>query len=152
VKNKRKIEFYYLEKARIQAGFFIPEMCEKLGIGRSTWYRWKADNECPEWAINLAELMAGNLDFLGWKNWRLESGVLYRADLNTKYYNWKPEDLMISVFCECPTHQRLRAQMRPAAALRLPSGNHSNENTGSAPVFLRVEGQSHPVRTNLSNG
>jgi hypothetical protein len=138
--KKKQAAFYYIEKARIEAGFFISEACEKLGIGKSTWYRWKAADLCPEWALAHMELLAGNLYFLGWKNWRLQSGVLYRTDLNTKYYNWMPADLMISVFCDCEAHKRIRAQMRPTDALRLPSGNSDN-GTGFSPVVLVAESQ-----------
>lgn len=146
--NRNKADFYYLDKARIDAGFFISEACEKLGINRRTWERWKVKNECPVWAVTLLEMASGKLDFLGWKNWKLEQGVLYRADLNPKYYNWKTEDLMVSVFCDCPAHQRIRARMRPADALRLSSGNSDHE-TGLTPVLLVAESQSHPVEKQI---
>jgi DNA-binding XRE family transcriptional regulator len=147
--KRKKLDFDYIDKARIEAGFFIGEACEKLGISKSTWYRWKQEKACPEWALNLMELLSGKLDYLGWKNWKIERGVLYRTDLNPKYYNWEAPDLMVSVFCDCPAHQRIRERLRPItrpAALRLASGNR--DSVTGKPLTLVTESQSYPAENN----
>lgn len=104
----KKTSFEYLDEARTEAGFFVADACDWLGITERTWYRWQAKKQCPVWAYRSLKLRSGDLEFLGWKYWYLERGVLYRRDLNPKYYNWDDSDLMVSVWCDCPGHKNLR--------------------------------------------
>jgi hypothetical protein len=76
----KKTSFEYLDEARLDAGFFVADACEWLGVSRSTWFRWKKCGLCPRWALKSMELRAGNLEILGWKYWRLDKDVLYRTD------------------------------------------------------------------------
>lgn len=105
----KKIDFYYIEQARQDAGFFMSEVIDKLGINKSTWYHWKQQKQAPEWAWKLLKMYGGNLDELGWKHWQIKEKVLYNRQLSTKYYNWIEADLMVSVFCGCENHKRIRA-------------------------------------------
>lgn len=108
-KRMKKIDFYYIEQARHDAGFFIAEVIDKLGINKSTYYHWKKQKQAPEWAWKLLKMYGGNLDELGWKHWQIKEKVLYNRQLSTKYYNWIEADLMVSVFCGCENHKRIRA-------------------------------------------
>src|SRR5690606_19114837 len=104
----KKIDFYYIDQARQEAGFFISETINKLGICRSTWYEWQKQKAAPEWAWKLLKMYSGDLSYLGWKHWEIKEKVLYNRQLSQKYYNWLPADLMVSVFCGCEAHSRLR--------------------------------------------
>lgn len=96
----RKTEFYKIEETRLEAGFFVREVCENLGISERTWYRWKQKNSAPIWALRAIKLMSGKLDFLGWNGWYIEQGVLYTEKHSLKNYNWTPGQLMVSRFWE----------------------------------------------------
>lgn len=104
----KKTSFEYLDEARSDAGFFVDEACDWLGITERTWYRWQSQNQCPVWAYRSLKLRSGDLEFLGWKYWFLKRGVLTRSDLNPKYYSWEDSDLMITVWCDCPAHRELK--------------------------------------------
>lgn len=83
-----------------------------LSISRRTWYRWKERNLGPRWAYVALSVMSGELDKLGWKGFFIEDGVLYSRELSRNYYNWKPADLMVTVFCNCNSHVYLREQRK----------------------------------------
>lgn len=104
MKEQKKVPFEYIEEAREEAGFFVRDVCEYLSITERSYYRWKASGKGPRWVYRSLEILSGRLDFQGWKGWRLFDGVLYNEGLNTKYYNWIPADLLVSVFCRCPGH------------------------------------------------
>lgn len=106
--KSRKTEFCYLDEARHIAGFFVSEVCQELGISQRTWYRWRSQGYGPKWALKCLEILSGDLSHLGWKNFYIKDSVLYNRELNTKYYNWETQDLMITVFCACPAHQSVR--------------------------------------------
>lgn len=107
MKRTKKIPFDYIEETRLRAGFFVSELCDELGISERSWYRWKAEEFAPRWVYRAVEILSGRLDFHGWKRWYICDGVLYRNDLNPKYYSWEANDLMVSVFCQCPAHQEM---------------------------------------------
>lgn len=115
MRQRTKVTFEHIEEARREAGFFVVDVCEYLGISERSYYRWKASGYGPRWVYKSLEILSGRLDFQGWKGWRLFDGVLYNEELNTKYYNWIPADLMVSVFCRCPGHLETMKRRFPTA-------------------------------------
>lgn len=139
MKKPRKVPFDYIEETRLQAGFFVSELCEELGISERSWYRWKADKFAPRWVYRAVEILSGRLDFHGWKRWYIYDGVLYRSDLNPKYYSWEAGDLMVSVFCQCPAHKeqskRRFARSRRDNAGRFKDAPERRLHGASAPAL-----------------
>lgn len=95
---KQKLNFERLEEARRDAGFFISEACEILGISEQTWRRWRRNRAAPVWAVRHLELLNGDLTHLGWRNWVIKNGVLYEKSLNPRYHFWEPADLLMPLF------------------------------------------------------
>ena len=94
----KKVPFDYIEETRLEAGFFVPELCDELGISERSWYRWKKENAAPRWVHRAVEILSGRLDYFGWDGGFICDGVLYRSDINPKYYSWSPGDLMEALF------------------------------------------------------
>lgn len=95
-----KVDFESLNETRLEAGFFVREVCEMLGISERTWYRWQRSEKAPKWSYLALRTLSGRLDFLGWRGWYIERGVLYTEKHSPKLYNWKPEDLTVWRFCQ----------------------------------------------------
>lgn len=95
---KKKTSFKYLDEARHEAGFFIFEACEKIGISEQTWRRWRKCDAAPVWAVRHLELLSGDLRHLGWAHWVIRNGVLYEKGLNPRYHSWVPADLLTPLF------------------------------------------------------
>lgn len=93
-----KVDFKEFEETRLNAGFFVREVVEFLGISQRTWYRWKQQNQAPIWALRALKLRAGCLDYLGWYGWYIERGVLYNRKHSPNLYRWTPSDLVLSRF------------------------------------------------------
>lgn len=94
----KKVDFFHLEETRLNAGFFVREVCEKLGISEQTWYRWRRTGRAPQWAKIGVSAICGDLEIVGWRGFFIERGVLYNRDLCRKYYSWKPGDLRAEAF------------------------------------------------------
>lgn len=106
----KKVCFDYIERARLDSGFFMGEVCEILGIDIRTWHRWKKQGNCPGWALRLLELHSGRLDIHGWDGWRICQGNLINEGLNPKYYKWSAKDLMMQALVrpDCPCNHALK--------------------------------------------
>jgi hypothetical protein len=132
----KKTSFEYLdEEARHDAGLFINEACDWLGISRGTWLRWEKSGLCPIWAYRTLKLKSDDLS-LGWKYFYLDKGVLYRSDLNPKYYNWDESDLMATVWCRYPAHINQRLAK---AGIRTSDGHRVDISSNSVNDIRRQE-------------
>lgn len=89
----KKCRFDDIEETQLLAGFFVSDVCKKLGISERSWYRWKSQGVAPYWAFVALKLLAGSLDHLGWRGWYIEQGVLYTRLHSEKLYNWRPGEL-----------------------------------------------------------
>ena len=94
----KKICFERFEETRWQAFMHVDKACLEMGITQRTYYRWKAEKKAPVWAYNLMKRCTGDLEIFGWKNWKIENGVLYNNGLHHVYHNWKPQDLIKPLF------------------------------------------------------
>lgn len=56
----RFVDFNQLEKARTTAGFFVSDMVTVLGISKQKYSRWRLTGRCPEWAVRMIWLEAGD--------------------------------------------------------------------------------------------
>lgn len=136
----KKLDFYYLDKAREDAGLFASDAWQFLGIGKATWYRWQEQRKAPEWAVRLLETKTGRLDAYGWNGWYIYRGVLYNQGLNSKYYNWIGADLMYTAFCTCPGHlqmRRAKLEMHQVNATQAACGRV--DDAGFATVTSRLK-------------
>lgn len=118
--------FAYIEETRLRAGFFVDELCEELGVSQRSWYRWKSQNEAPRWVYRAVEILSGKLDFFGWKGWYIFDGVLYREDLNPKYYKKTPGDLAAYMFLSAQTAIQTGPRNRQIAQSVLAKSNAQN--------------------------
>lgn len=96
----RKVDFEYLDETRLEAGFFVREVCHHLGISERSWYRWQSAGQGPRWAYLALRILSGELDFFGWHGWYIERGTLFCRFYSPKLYNWRPEDLVLWRFCQ----------------------------------------------------
>lgn len=96
----QKVDFDSIEETRLEAGFFVREICEQLGISERSWYRWKRSGSGPKWVFLSLRILSGRLDFLGWRGWYIERGTLFCEFHSPKLYNWTPSDLTVSKFWE----------------------------------------------------
>jgi len=132
MKRKRKVPFEYIEETRLRAGFFVDELCEELGVSQRSWYRWKAQNEAPRWVYRAVEIMSGKLDFFGWKGWYIFDGVLYKEDLNPKYYKKTPGELAADWFLAAQTQVK-------TAPIKIKQGDKRRRWASSASNVIAIE-------------
>lgn len=89
--------FEEFDEARLDAGFFMCDVEERLGISRRTYYHWRKIGRVPKWAYDLIRLHGGDLTPIGLKRWRLNRDVLYHTDLNPRYHSWPLHDLLAEI-------------------------------------------------------
>lgn len=94
----RTVEFYEFEEARRSAGLFYAQALIELGISERTYYRWKNKDRAPAWALKIMQLLPGELDRHGWKNWYIQNGRLFCRGLNPRYASWSPGELLAAEF------------------------------------------------------
>ena len=133
----RRIAFEEIEQACHDAGFFISDACRELGISRRTWYRWKHDGHGPQWAYRLINLLSGDLSHFGWKHWQIRQGTLYNDQLNSRYYQFKPADLLVSVFCSCPGHKQLQRSRGTGSKVTQLNSNENRSPLGKGSGSIR---------------
>lgn len=93
----RSVIFEEFDEARLDAGFFMSDVEERLGISRRTYYHWRKVGRVPLWAYDLIRLHGGDLTPIGLKRWRLNRDVLYHTDLNPKYHSWPLHELLSEI-------------------------------------------------------
>ena len=76
----RKVSFKKLQDARLEARLTLEKTLELLEISERSYYRWKANDAVPHWAVRMLEMLSGDLERYGWKNWRIEHGELQARD------------------------------------------------------------------------
>lgn len=111
-----------LISARIDAGLFFGELKNVLGTSDRTLARWKKKDAVPVWAVRILELLSGDLEPLGWKDWELKNGYLCHKNLSDRHF-WLPVDVLVTAFCDCTAHReaakaRSDQRLRPQSGLR----------------------------------
>jgi len=135
----KKEPFEDLDEARLIAGFFVSEICEKIGITSSTWYRWKKAGKAPRWAFVTVTILSGQLDLFGWDGWYIENGTLYTRKHHPDHYHWKPGELLEARFWQINQtsaqaawrDKRRLIGARPAGGAWATSGRRENQQSGA---------------------